>query len=107
MVSIETFRQSLAAALPALELRANEPMNRHTTFRVGGPVTLMARPKSVEELGTVVSLARQAGIEPFFLGRGSNLLVADQGRTSSWSSWPGDWTGWSWTAPPASTWGRG
>ena len=79
MVSLETFRQSLAAALPGLELRVNEPMYKHTTFRVGGPVTLMALPRSVEELGTVVSLANKAGIEPFFLGRGSNLLVADRG----------------------------
>ncbi len=79
MVSMETFRQSLAAALPQLELRVNEPMSRHTTFRVGGPVSLMALPKSIEELGTVVALARKAGVEPFFMGRGSNLLVADQG----------------------------
>lgn len=79
MVSLQTFRQRLAAALPGLELRDNEPMYRHTTFRVGGPVTLMALPRSVEELSTVVSLAKEAGIEPFFLGRGSNLLVADRG----------------------------
>ena len=79
MVSLQTFRQRLAAALPGLELRDNEPMYRHTTFRVGGPVTLMALPRSVEELSTAVSLAREAGIEPFFLGRGSNLLVADRG----------------------------
>lgn len=79
MVSLDTFRQSLAAALPGLELRENEPMYKHTTFRVGGPVTLMALPKTVEELGTILSLARKAGIEPFFLGRGSNLLVADRG----------------------------
>ena len=79
MVSLQTFRQRLAAALPGLELRDNEPMYKHTTFRVGGPVTLMALPRSVEELSTAVSLAREAGIEPFFLGRGSNLLVADRG----------------------------
>ena len=79
MVSLQTFRQRLAAALPGLELRDNEPMYRHTTFRVGGPVALMALPRSVEELSTVVSLAKEAGIEPFFLGRGSNLLVADRG----------------------------
>ena len=79
MVSLQTFRQRLAAALPGLELRDNEPMYKHTTFRVGGPVALMALPRSVEELSTAVSLAKEAGIEPFFLGRGSNLLVADRG----------------------------
>ena len=79
MVSLQTFRQRLAAALPGLELRDNEPMYRHTTFRVGGPVTLMALPRSVEELSTAVSLAKEAGLGPFFRGRGSNLLVADRG----------------------------
>ena len=79
MVSLDTFRRDLAAALPGLELRVNEPMYRHTTFRVGGPVTLMALPKSVDELAAVLELARKAGVEPFFLGRGSNLLVADRG----------------------------
>ena len=79
MVSLETFRQDLAAALPGLELRTNEPMYKHTTFRVGGPVTLMALPRSIDELAAVLDLARRAGIKPFFLGRGSNLLVADQG----------------------------
>lgn len=79
MVSLETFRRDLAAVLPGLELRANEPMYKHTTFRVGGPVTLMALPRSVDELAAVLDLAKKAGIEPFFLGRGSNLLVADRG----------------------------
>lgn len=75
----DAFRQTLAAALPGLELRTGEPMDRHTTFRVGGPAALMALPKSLEELQTVLRLAHQAEISPFFLGRGSNLLVADEG----------------------------
>ena len=74
--------QALSAKLsqiPGLEVRAHEPMARHTTFRVGGPAALMALPKSLEELSAVLQAAAEAGIVPFFLGKGSNLLVADEG----------------------------
>lgn len=74
--------QALSAKLsqiPGLEVRAHEPMAHHTTFRVGGPAALMALPKSLEELSAVLRAAAEAGIVPFFLGKGSNLLVADEG----------------------------
>ena len=79
MERLEALRDTLRAALPALELREREPMDRHTTFRVGGPAALMALPRSEEELRAVLRLARQAEVRPFFLGRGSNLLAADEG----------------------------
>ena len=74
--------QALSAKLsqiPGLEVRAHEPMAQHTTFRVGGPAALMALPKRLEELSAVLRAAAEAGIVPFFLGKGSNLLVADEG----------------------------
>ncbi len=64
---------------PIVELRANEPMSRHTAFRIGGPAELMALPKSLNEVQAVLKAARGSGIQPFFLGNGSNLLVADGG----------------------------
>ena len=73
--------QALSAKLsqiPGLEVRAHEPMAHHTTFRVGGPAALMALPKRLEELSAVLRAAAEAGIVPFFLGKGSNLLVADE-----------------------------
>ena len=79
MGRLDRFQQVLREALPGLELRAEEPMSRHTTFRVGGPAALMALPRSAEELQTVLRLARREGIVPFFLGKGSNLLVSDRG----------------------------
>jgi UDP-N-acetylmuramate dehydrogenase len=69
----------LAAAAPSLELRRNEPMSRHTTFRVGGPAALMALPRSEEELLAAVAAARSLGEEPVLVGNGSNLLVDDAG----------------------------
>ena len=65
---------------PELELREYEPMERHTSFRVGGPVPMMALPKSEDEAQQVMQTAAQGfGIKAFFMGKGSNLLVSDQG----------------------------
>ena len=77
---MERFEQ-LAAALrqscPALELREHEPMARHTTFRIGGPVRLMALPRSEGEVFTCLREAERAQVRLVVLGNGSNLLAAD------------------------------
>ena len=53
-------------------------MARHTTFQVGGPVPVMALPKDEGEAQTVLHIAAmEFGIRPFFMGKGSNLLVSD------------------------------
>ncbi len=79
MERLEELKKRLAERCPALELRINEPMSKHTTFRIGGPAALMALPKTAGEAKAAVKTARELGIEPFFLGNGSNLLVADEG----------------------------
>lgn len=71
--------QELNRRVPQLELREQEPMAAHTTFRIGGPARLMALPKSRKEAVAAVGAARALGISPFFLGNGSDLLVSDQG----------------------------
>lgn len=76
---MERLEKLLRERCPELGLRVNEPMSRHTTFRIGGPAALMALPKSVDEAQTVLRAARELDIEPFILGNGSNLLVADEG----------------------------
>ena len=55
-----------------------EPMSRHTTFRIGGPVRLLAVPHNEEELIAALGIARELGITPFPLGNGSNLLCSDE-----------------------------
>ena len=70
----------LRAAAPELELRRDEPMSRHTSFQVGGPVPLMALPKGEAEVRQVLSVAAlEFGVKPFFMGKGTNLLVSDAG----------------------------
>ncbi len=54
-----------------------EPMNRHTSFRIGGPVRAMVFPRNAEELRDVLRGCEREGLEWFLLGRGSNLLCAD------------------------------
>lgn len=72
------FRE-LSRACPTLELRAEEPMSRHTTFRIGGPVRLMALPRNGEEAVKAVRTALEHDIRPFYMGNGSDLLVSDRG----------------------------
>ena len=79
MDRFEWLQQELARRCPGLEVRANEPMSRHTSFRIGGPARLMALPKSAVQAKAAVLAAREADILPFFLGNGSNLLVPDEG----------------------------
>lgn len=76
---MERLEKLLRERCPELELRRDEPMSKHTTFRIGGPAALMALPGSMEQAQVSVKAARALGIEPFFLGNGSNLLVADEG----------------------------
>ena len=79
MDRFECLQQELARRCPDLEVRAGEPMSRHTSFRIGGPARLMALPKTAAEAKAAVLAAREVDIPPFFLGNGSNLLVPDEG----------------------------
>ena len=79
MNCLKTLKIKLMEQCPELELREEEPMAKHTSFRIGGPVKLMALPASEKEAAAVLRFAHEAGVKPLFLGNGSNLLVADKG----------------------------
>lgn len=57
----------------------DEPMSRHTTFRIGGPADFFLLPVSYEETGKILKVCREEHMPYFFLGNGSNLLVSDNG----------------------------
>ena len=57
----------------------DEPMSRHTTIGVGGPVRWMVLPKAASEVGRAVRWANQHGIAYAAVGKGSNLIVRDRG----------------------------
>ncbi len=58
---------------------ADEPLSRHTSYRIGGPADLYLVVRREEDLLGWVTLARKQGISYFVIGRGTNLLVADEG----------------------------
>ncbi len=65
--------------MPALELRENEPMAGHCSFKIGGPAAAMALPRSAEELEGLCAHLRAAGVRPLLIGNGTNILPPDEG----------------------------
>lgn len=57
----------------------NEPMKKHTTFRIGGPARLFCLPRSAAQLAGTVEACEKAGMPWYILGNGSNVLVSDSG----------------------------
>jgi UDP-N-acetylmuramate dehydrogenase len=86
------------------ELRRNEPMAGHTTFKVGGPAEVWARPSAECFPGFAAALAGKAralGIPLFILGGGANLVAADRGIRGVVLDTTA-WTGWEFAAAPGS-----
>ncbi|HEU5394560.1 MAG TPA: UDP-N-acetylmuramate dehydrogenase, partial [Candidatus Methylomirabilis sp.] len=61
------------------EVLYDEPMSRHTSYRIGGPADVMVCPRTVEATQAALRIAREHGAPVFILGGGSNLLVRDGG----------------------------
>ena len=63
----------------SIPARANEPMSAHTTFRIGGPARVFCTPNSQVQLAQAIMACRELGLRYYLLGRGSNVLFADEG----------------------------
>ena len=63
--------------LPDLKWAADEPMAKHTSFRIGGPAKRMAFPKTREQLVVLMGFLQDAGVKPLLIGNGTNLLITD------------------------------
>jgi UDP-N-acetylmuramate dehydrogenase len=78
------YRRSLEEAATALtaacvRVQRDEPLARHTSFRIGGPADLFVEALSVREVETVLQACVARALPAFFLGGGTNLLVSDRG----------------------------
>jgi len=62
---------------PLCELKYNEPMSSHTSFRIGGEAEVIAFPKNTEELADILKQAADLGVKPRILGAGTNVLAPD------------------------------
>ncbi len=71
-------RSRFAAALGAA-VRFDEPLRRHTSFRIGGPADVWVEAEEIEQIRTAQALARQLELRLVVVGGGSNVLVSDRG----------------------------
>jgi UDP-N-acetylmuramate dehydrogenase len=60
------------------EVREAEPLGRYSTYRIGGPATILF-PAAAEDVALGLALAHEAGVPVFALGLGSNILLPDEG----------------------------
>ncbi len=79
MLWYEVFDKLVGEKFPAMEVRHDEPMRDHTTFRIGGGAKRMAFPASVEEIVALLQLGEEQNWPIFVVGNGSNLLICDEG----------------------------
>lgn len=78
---MKTHPSKLAAALRALvrDVREDEPLSRHVSFRIGGPADLLIVPRSAGEVRAAATYLFREGLAFTVLGAGSNVLIADGG----------------------------
>lgn len=71
--------EAVFKGLTVRPLLIDEPMKRHTSFRIGGPADALAHPQTEEELSLLLERAGALGVPVTVIGNGSNLLVRDKG----------------------------
>ena len=72
------FYDEITTALPELQVLKDEPMSRHTTFRIGGPADYFVCPDR-EQIAEVLAVAKKCRMPITVIGYRSNLLVGDEG----------------------------
>ena len=75
---MKDFKKLIQNLMPG-SVRFNEPMSRHTSFRVGGPADIFVEPENIESLTQLMDYVRKTGLEYMVIGRGTNILVKDSG----------------------------
>lgn len=73
------FIEDLKQILTLDQIKENEPMKHHTTFRIGGVADVMALPYKEQEIVEIIELAKKHNIPYTVVGNGSNILVTDKG----------------------------
>lgn len=76
---MQNLYESLCGLLTEHQVKTDEPMKKHTTFRIGGAAAFFVMPETAAQITGVIALCRQQAIPYYVLGNGSNLLVSDSG----------------------------
>ena len=72
-------KDELEKVLGRQKVLLQEPMKKHTTFRVGGPADYFVMPETKDEIRRIITVCRECGTPFYIIGNGSNLLVSDKG----------------------------
>ena len=75
----EEIKQKFCREFGENRVLLEEPMKRHTTFRIGGPAEIFVIPDNIEDVRKIIEICNAEDIPYFILGNGSNLLVSDKG----------------------------
>ena len=81
MTELTVFQRKIPEFIPEIALRFDELMAKHTSFRIGGPVEVMAFPKTKEELSKLLKVSALLDTKPVILGAGTNVLAPDGGMS--------------------------
>ena len=82
MACLDVAAKERLAALCQLEkipVLWDEPMKNHTSFKIGGPAAALCAPKDRRQLRELVGFVQREGVDSWYIGNGSNLLVSDAG----------------------------
>lgn len=79
MQNIQAFIEALQKVLPEQQVLLNEPMSKHTTFKIGGPADCLVLPGALADVENVFRLIHEYNVSFTVLGNGSNVLVLDKG----------------------------
>lgn len=79
MDQIKNLCSKIGAILEPEDIKINELMKDHTSFKVGGPVDIMVTPHDYEQVRKIMELCKEEEIPYYILGFGSNLLIRDKG----------------------------
>ena len=71
--------KELNIVLPREKIFENEPMKKHTSFKIGGPADVYIKATSIDDVKQVIEISNKNNVPLFIIGNGSNLLVNDQG----------------------------
>ncbi|MER2236120.1 MAG: UDP-N-acetylmuramate dehydrogenase, partial [Candidatus Limivicinus sp.] len=79
MENVENAVRAVREQLPGIKLLENEPMSRHSSFRIGGPARAIAFPPDITGLSRLCDILKEHKVAPFILGNGTNILFPDEG----------------------------
>lgn len=75
----EEIVQNLKKSLKSSTVLLEEPMKKHTSFKIGGVADIYVKAKTIEDIKEIIRVAKNSRISLTVIGNGSNILVTDKG----------------------------